>query len=84
MLIGGVVYQYSYKVYGLSMVLWVAAPFLLVAGVIGAFLNGAQWGPGGAADLARQALIDADPHATVDDIAQLQLTESGAHQSQAI
>lgn len=43
-LLGGVIYQYSFDDYGLSMVLWVATPFLLLAGVAGFFLNGARFG----------------------------------------
>ena len=60
------------------MVLWVATPFLLMAGLIGAFLDGACWGPAGSADVAREELVGVEPHNTVDDIAQLQLTEAGA------
>jgi hypothetical protein len=41
-LLGGIVYQYSYDQFGLSMVLWAATPFLLLAGFLGFFLNGAR------------------------------------------
>ncbi|KAG5186385.1 putative membrane transporter [Tribonema minus] len=44
-LLGGVVYQYTVDEFGLSVVLWIAAPFLMFAGVIGSFLKGARLGP---------------------------------------
>jgi hypothetical protein len=39
-LLGGIIYQCSVDQFGLSMVLWVATPFLLLAAFLGGFLSG--------------------------------------------
>eukprot|EP00611_Tribonema_gayanum_P003201 TRINITY_DN12492_c0_g1_i1.p1 TRINITY_DN12492_c0_g1~~TRINITY_DN12492_c0_g1_i1.p1 ORF type:complete len:525 (+),score=177.57 TRINITY_DN12492_c0_g1_i1:68-1642(+) len=73
-LLGGIVYQYSVDEYGLSMVLWVATPFLLLSALLGGFLRGGRFdkqkndGSSEAEDAALEPLGKERSHAAVHDV----------------
>ena len=58
------------------MVLWVATPFLLIAGFLGAFLSGARYGAPSKQELSGGSMATvaqaADPHASVANSQEMQ------------